>query len=397
MDDSTRSAQLDECKHSIGLYPLPEPAWRFVAEPARPLPPDAELFLEAQVGSDGSMKTRLTYQTALRTFWAHRLTLPRPDVFDVSTLTMFALTGLPQHAPDSRQLYLSVASKYLAFLEAQGRTEIPSVATMQHHLKGSVGRKRFGRRRREATPAVYLVVDTAERLAASEIATAPGSDLKTLIALRNAAVVHVLLSTGARASEIAALTQEDVDLGRATTVRVRGKGNRVRTVRLDEMARVAIQRYLYFRRDRAQGLFVAHSDRSSGIKPASVTGRVIWQIVADLWKATRERFSDRPDFDSIRMSPHVFRHTVADTLAKQGANIHAIRQYLGHRSIATTQIYIDDAGDERVMNEIAAMTPSRTAALRAARRTLHVLGEDDAGPSPTNVASGHPKLADPSE
>ena len=60
-------------------------------------------------------------------------------------------------------------------------------------------------------------------------------------------------------------------------------------------------------------------------------------------------------------------------------SIHAIRQYLGHRSIATTQIYIDDAGDERVMSEIAAVTPSRSEALRAALRRLHLNDEQGAG------------------
>lgn len=359
------------------LYPYPEPNWLTIAEPARPLPPDAERFLEAQVGTDGSPNTWLTYATALRAFWAHRLTLAAPEQYVVETLTTFVLLGLAKHAPDSRQLYLSVASKYLAFLEAVGQRDIPSVAAMQRHMKATVGRKRLGRRRREATPAVYLVVETAERLATTVMVDSPGSEPRSLLALRNAAVVHVLLSTGARASEIAGLTRGDVDYGRSSTVRVRGKGNRVRTVRLDEMAQIAIQRYLHYRRDQSKWLFVAHSPRSSDVSPSSLNGRMIWKIVADLWTATQENYPDRPELASIRLSPHIFRHTVGDSLAKQGASIHAIRQYLGHRSIATTQIYIDDAGDERVLNEIAAVTPSRAEALRAALRRLHLSDEEN--------------------
>jgi len=359
-------------------YPFPEPNWLALAEPARPLPPQAERFLAAQVGSDGSPNTLQTYMTALRAFWAYRLTRAKPEQYEVSTLTDFVLAGLTRHAPDTRQLYLSVASKYLAFLEASGSADIPSAAAMQGHLKVSVGRKRIGRRRREATPAVYLVVETAERLASATIADLPGSDPQTLLALRNAAIVHVLLSTGARASEIASLSQGDTDYGRAATARVRGKGNRVRTVRLDETARIAIQRYLHFRRDQSKWLFVAHSDRSSSVTPGNVTGRLIWRIVSDLWKATQARYSERPELATIRLSPHIFRHTVGDTLAKQGASIHAIRQYLGHRSISTTQLYIDDAGDERVMNEIAAVTPSRAEALRTALGRLHLNAADGA-------------------
>ena len=358
-------------------YPDLEPVWHVLAEPARPLPPDADRFLEAQVGPDGSPNTRLTYMTALRAFWAHRQTLPQPEHYGVDTLTTFVLSGLATHAPDSRQLYLSVATKYLAFLQAGGRTDIANVAAMHQHLKVSVGRKRLRGRRREASPAVYLAVETAESLAVAILSDSPGSDLQTLLALRNAAVVHVLLSTGARASEVAGLTRGDVDYGRASTARVRGKGNRVRTVRLDEMAQIAIRRYLHYRRDQAKWLFVAHSQRSSAVDPAGLNGRTIWKIVADLWKTTQERFPDRPELASLRLSPHIFRHTVGDTLAKQGASIHAIRQYLGHRSIATTQIYIDDAGDERVMNEIAAVTSSRSEILRTALRRLHL--EDEHG------------------
>ena len=361
------------------LYPYPQPTWLALAEPARPLPPQAERFLAAQVGSDGSPNTLQTYMTALRAFWAYRLTLAKPEHYGVSTLTDFVLAGLTRHAPDTRQLYLSVASKYLAFLEASGSDGIPSAAAMQGHLKVSVGRKRIGRRRREATPAVYLVVETAERLASAALAELPGSHPRALLALRNAAVVHVLLSTGARASEIAGLSQGDTDYGRATTARVRGKGNRVRTVRLDEMAQIAIQRYLRFRRDQSKWLFVAHSDRSSAESPACVTGRIVWQIVANLWKETQARYPNQPELANIRLSPHIFRHTVGDTLAKQGASIHAIRQYLGHRSIATTQLYIDDAGDERVMNEIAAVTPSRAETLRGALRRLHLNADEKSG------------------
>ena len=75
-------------------YPDLEPVWRVLAEPARPLPPDADRFLEAQVGPDGSPKTLLTYMTALRTFWAHRLTLAQPERYGADTLTTFVLSGL---------------------------------------------------------------------------------------------------------------------------------------------------------------------------------------------------------------------------------------------------------------------------------------------------------------
>jgi site-specific recombinase XerD len=52
--------------------------------------------------------------------------------------------------------------------------------------------------------------------------------------------------------------------------------------------------------------------------------------------------------------------------------VHAIRQYLGHSSIATSQIYIDEAGDERVMEEVASFTLPRSEATKEARRRLNI-------------------------
>ncbi len=346
------------------------------ASPAsRPLPPQAEAFLEAQVGTDGSPHTRIAYTTALRAFWEHRLAGSRPADYTPDTLSSFILDGLPTKSPDTRQLYLSVTRKYLEFLEALEQLRGASVAQMERHLKAAVGKKKLARRRRSATPAVYLVIETGELLARS--AGAGKTDdtrqhLERLIAYRDAAMMQVLLSTGGRASEVAALTRGEVDHGRAEVIQVRGKGRKKRPVLLDENARGAIQRYLRARTDRGASLFVGHSPKSSVDRPEALDGRGVWRAVSRLWKATLDRFPDQPELRTIELSPHIFRHSRADGLAKEGASVHAIRQYLGHSSIATSQIYIDEAGDERVMEEVASFTLPRSEATKAARRRLNL-------------------------
>lgn len=355
----------------------------------RPLPPQADAFLDAQVGSDGSAHTRIAYATALKAFWEHRRTLAKPSGYEPDALSRFVLEGLAKHAPDTRQLYLSVTRKYLGFLEALEELEGTTLAKMERHLKASVGKKKLTRRRRTATPAVFLVAETGEalaRTAGAGVTDEARRQQERLIAYRDAAIVQVLLSTGARASEVASLGRGDVDHGRADVIQVRGKGRKRRAVLLDDNARSAIQRYLRLRTDSGSALFVGHSAKSSLQRPEALDGRGIWRAVVRLWHATLDRFPDRPELKTIELSPHIFRHAVGDGLAKEGASVHAIRQYLGHGSIATSQIYIDEAGDERVMEEVASFTLPRSEATAQARRRLNLSGSFDAQEEKDNLA-----------
>lgn len=345
----------------------------------RPLPPQGDAFLDAQVGVDGSPNTRIAYTTALRAFWEFRQSEDEPATYTPDTLSRFVLDGLSKKSPDTRQLYLSVTRKYLEFLEALEELHGASVAQMERHLKAAVGKKKLARRRRSATPAVYLVAETGELLARSAgagVTDEARRQQERLIAFRDAAIVQVLLSTGARASEVASLARGDVDHGRADVVQVRGKGRKKRAVLLDENAQAAIQRYLRARSDRGSALFVGHSPKSSSERPEALDGRGVWRAVARLWKATLERFPEQTELKTIELSPHIFRHARGDGLAKEGASVHAIRQYLGHSSIATSQIYIDEAGDERVMEEVASFTLPRSEATEQARRRLNLNPND---------------------
>ncbi len=74
--------------------------------------------------------------------------------------------------------------------------------------------------------------------------------------------------------------------------------------------------------------------------------------MARLWKATLERFANKPEIKTIELPPHILRHARGDGLTREGASIYAIRHHREHSSIATSQI---EAGDERLIEEAASI------------------------------------------
>jgi len=141
--------------------------------------------------------------------------------------------------------------------------------------------------------------------------------------LRDRAILEVLYASGVRRAEIASLNLADVDLGRRI-MRVTGKGNKQRTVLINEAASTAMTLYLGHRpRTSGEAFFVGRRGTRLGV-------RAIWEIVK-----TFERLS------GIRLhaSPHVLRHSFATHLLENGADLMTIKELLGHESLATTQIY----------------------------------------------------------
>lgn len=341
------------------------------ARVARPLPPGADDFLSTHTGADGSPKTWISYRTALGAFWEHRQKLSEPEGYAVDTLVrFFEFLDARGRASDTKRLYLLVVRKFLEYLETDGLLGDVKLADMQRRLRTKVGRKRLAKSRRHASPWVYLIAETAELEAQSSPPPTLSEErqrLWKLISFRDSAIVWTLLSTGTRVSEIAGLTRGAVQQGNAETIRVTGKGDKRRIVLLDGGAQRAIRRYLSRRSDRATALFASHP-RGKPSRSLDVKG--IQRVVERLWQATRARFPENPELQSARISPHIFRHVVGASLTREGANPHTVKTYLGHASIGTTEVYLEDAADERVMDDVRTYTPARRDQIRNARTEL---------------------------
>lgn len=150
--------------------------------------------------------------------------------------------------------------------------------------------------------------------------------LETFIDYRDRAILEAFYSTGARVSELCSADVVDVDF-EAGRLRVIGKGSVERVVFLTDGTVRMIGAYLLERRKKfgsdAGPLFVNN-------RGGRITSRGVFDIVAKRAKA-----SGMMD----RVSPHTLRHSFATELLDRGADIRAVQEMLGHKNLATTQIY----------------------------------------------------------
>lgn len=154
------------------------------------------------------------------------------------------------------------------------------------------------------------------------------------IARRDRAILEVLYGTGARISEVCALSLGDVDLD-AGLLRLFGKGSKERVVPIGRWARVALASWL---EDGGRGVlapeqFAKRSDADAVFLNAR-GGRLGRQ---GAWAVVR-KYGDAAGLGS-RLTPHVLRHSCATHMLDHGADIRAVQELLGHASIATTQVY----------------------------------------------------------
>jgi integrase/recombinase XerC len=148
------------------------------------------------------------------------------------------------------------------------------------------------------------------------------------VALRDAAILELFYATGIRVSELCGLDAGRLDQGRRT-VRVRGKGDKERTVPVGVPALRAVARWLAAGRPElvtpASGpaLFL-------GVRGGRLDPRTARRIVHE---RLREAGTVRDT------GPHGLRHTAATHLLEGGADLRSVQEILGHSSPATTQIY----------------------------------------------------------
>ena len=164
-------------------------------------------------------------------------------------------------------------------------------------------------------------------------------DTHTPTGLRDRAILETLYGTGIRASELIQLSPFDVDTEEGMLRVVRGKGGKDRNLPLTRVAAQAIQAYL------AQGRpkLLAASRTGGGIYPMKAPRRLFVSPRGGiLYRATLERlvrvWAKKAGIKK-RVSPHVFRHSVATHLLKRGADIRHIQALLGHACLSTTERY----------------------------------------------------------
>jgi integrase/recombinase XerD len=162
---------------------------------------------------------------------------------------------------------------------------------------------------------------------------------RTPLALRDRAILETLYATGIRATELIRLSPYDVDTEDGTLRVLRGKGGKDRHVPLTRAAGEAIAAYLAHGRPK-----LLHVERmGAGVFPSKATRRLFVSARGGiLYRATLDElvhhWTKQTGIDK-RVTPHVFRHSIATHLLKRGADIRHIQLLLGHASLSTTERY----------------------------------------------------------
>jgi integrase/recombinase XerC len=146
-------------------------------------------------------------------------------------------------------------------------------------------------------------------------------------AIRDLAIMELLYSSGLRLSELVGLSVADVDMGDAT-VRVTGKGSKMRVVPVGRIALQALQVWLQQRpqwlKDADEHALFLSRDGNRLHQRSIQTRMRLWGLRQNLPGSVH---------------PHRLRHSFASHLLQSSGDIRAVQELLGHANIGTTQIY----------------------------------------------------------
>jgi site-specific recombinase XerD len=160
-------------------------------------------------------------------------------------------------------------------------------------------------------------------------------DIKTSIGLRDRTIMELFFSSGMRISELVALNVDqtsflkDKDTKRTFELSIVGKGKHIRTIFISPRAALWLRTYLATRKDIQKPLFINYRgkdiDRDHRLTPRSIQKMISrCAILAGISK---------------KVTPHTLRHSYATDLLSHGADLRSVQELLGHKNVATTQIY----------------------------------------------------------
>jgi integrase/recombinase XerD len=158
-------------------------------------------------------------------------------------------------------------------------------------------------------------------------------DRRRRLGQRDYALLLFLYNTGARADETAHLTRGALDLSRPASVRILGKGRKIRLCPLWDHTAQILRELLGGRLDGP-----AETPVFLNVRGQCLTRFGIHAVVE---RAVARAAIRMPSLNTKRVSPHSVRHTTAVHLLRAGVDINTIRAWLGHVSLETTNRYAE--------------------------------------------------------
>lgn len=153
-------------------------------------------------------------------------------------------------------------------------------------------------------------------------------------ATRNSLIIELLYSTGMRRTELIHLKVSDVDFNQHQ-LKVFGKRNKERYIPLLKPVEESLKKYI---NSRNQLKIIKNKDilflTKKGLK---LYGTLVYRIVKNYFEGISSK---------VKKSPHILRHSFATHLLNNGADLNAVKELLGHSSLAATQLYTHNNIDE---------------------------------------------------
>ena len=291
-----------------------------------------------------SPRTQTLYEDALRSYRSFVADAPQDDNChserSEESLVQYLIPSLIREyeaylmdkglKPRTVHLQMSALSGYCQFLIREGVLQSNPVRV----VKRPKMEKRLPEYYTESAMEGYLAqsehAESADELEVL-LSTEPGGKLAKELYRRRLKrlIVSLLYETGIRRAELIGLQRQSVDPGRQT-LRVRGKGDKMREIPLIPSLIQEISLYL-----QAVSFMVGELPASA---PLMVTekGKSLYPEYVD--RAVKAELQGRQGITG-RKSPHVLRHSLATALLNGGADLNAIKEMLGHSSLAATEVY----------------------------------------------------------
>ncbi len=167
--------------------------------------------------------------------------------------------------------------------------------------------------------------------------------------IRHLAILSLLYDSGCRVQELIDLKVKDIQFEKGQRIYVHGKGSKYRGIPITSGTEKILKKYLKsFLHSENDVLF-------TNKKGEPLTRQGIRYIIQ---KYVAESKDSNPDDFSGVAHPHLLRHSKATHLVNAGVNIYNIRDFLGHSSVTTTQVYLTSNPDvtRKAIEKIASQT-----------------------------------------
>ncbi|AXT58785.1 tyrosine-type recombinase/integrase [Aquimarina sp. MMG015] len=151
-----------------------------------------------------------------------------------------------------------------------------------------------------------------------------GVDFKSV---RDRLIVELFYATGMRRIELVNLKLKDVDVS-SKQIKVLGKRNKERYVPLIPSVIKTIEQYIELRKDVVKEL--GDSSLLLTEKGVKIYETLVYRVINGYFSNVSSK---------VKRSPHILRHSFATHLLNEGANLNAVKELLGHSSLAATQVY----------------------------------------------------------